>query len=133
MTVSFPIRPSLSRSAIIFSLDVTYQLQLRYCHYPSVGNNASGYCVCTPNYGGESGLLTKIQVLWDLQGRRWVNVVLPDATKNRNNYLQVQAACLLGLLDPEHDGTATIRNVITIYRTTLCNSPEGPNHQATPL
>jgi len=66
--------------------------------------------VCAPNYGGESGLLTKIQVLWDDQDCRWVNVALPDATKNRNNYLQVQAACLLGLFDPEHDGTATIRN-----------------------
>jgi hypothetical protein len=89
--------------------------------------------VCAPNYGGESGLLTKIQVLWDVQGSRWVNVVLPNATKNRNIYLQVQAVCLLGLLDPEQEGTATIRNITTIYRKTLCNSPEDLNHQATPL
>jgi len=89
--------------------------------------------VCSPNYGGESGLLTKIQVLWDVEDRRWVNVVLPDATKNRNNYLQVQAVCLLGLFDPEHEGTATIRNIITIYRTTSCNSPEDLSRQATRL
>lgn len=86
-----------------------------------------------PNYGGESGLPTKNQVLWDVQDRRWVNMVLPDATKNRNNYLQVQAVCLLGLLDPELEGTATIGNISTVYRTTLCNSPEELNHQATPL
>jgi hypothetical protein len=89
--------------------------------------------VCAQNYGGESGLLTKIQVLWDIQGRRWVNVVLPNATRNRNNYLQVQAVCLLRLLDPEIEGTATIRNIITIYRTTLCNNSEDLNDQATPL
>jgi hypothetical protein len=90
-------------------------------------------CLDTVHAGGGSGLLTKIRVLWDVQDRRWVNVVLPDATKNRNNHLQVQAVRLLGLLDPEHKGTATIRNITTIYQTTLCNSPEGPNHQATPL
>ena len=58
---------------------------------------------------------------------------LHNATKNRNNYLQVQAFCLLGLLDPEHEGTATIRNITTIYRTTMFNSPEDLNNQATPL
>lgn len=92
----------------------------------------SRYCGCAPNYGGESGLLTKIQVLWDVQDRCWVNV-LPYATKNRNNDLQVQAVCLLGLFDPEYEGTATILNIITIYRKTMCNSPEDPNRQATPL